>query len=253
MLHNIFIPNEKPTALKPVVAGYEDCERGHFFGPAIRQYLLLHFVTSGSGFYEIGGKKYILESGSIFVIPPFVETLYGADKENPWSYIWIGFEADGPLPCALPDVIHEPRAAEIFRSIEKSDRLNNSRLSFLTAKLWELFTLLSEDKPESVNFADAARDMIHSEYIYGITVSDIASRLNVNRSYLSVIFKERFGISPKGYLLRHKMEIAASLLQKGNGVKITANSVGYPDMFTFSKTFKAYFGLSPSEYQKKHR
>ncbi len=253
MQHSIHIPNEKTVKLKPVVAGFEDCEKGHFFGPAVRQYWLFHYVVSGSGVFEIYGNKYTLGSGNIFIIPPFVETFYKADEENPWSYIWIGFEADEPLALDLPNTVYSPRAADIFYSIKKSEILKTARIAFLTGKLWELFALLSEDSTDSVDIAEAARDIIHSEYIYGITVSDIAKRLNVNRSYLSVIFKEKFGISPKGYLMGHQMSIAASLLQKGNGVKVTANSVGYSDMFTFSKIFKSHYGISPSEYQKKHR
>jgi AraC-like DNA-binding protein len=46
------------------------------------------------------------------------------------------------------------------------------------------------------------------------------------------------------------MQIASSLLEKGTRVTVTANSVGYTDMFTFSKAFKSYYGLSPSEYAK---
>ena len=45
------------------------------------------------------------------------------------------------------------------------------------------------------------------------------------------------------------MSIAASLLVKDEkNVSITASSVGYNDIFTFSKMFKRHFGVSPQEY-----
>ena len=45
------------------------------------------------------------------------------------------------------------------------------------------------------------------------------------------------------------MSVAASLLANGNvTVSVTAYSVGYTDIFTFSKMFKKHFGISPKEY-----
>ncbi|MBO7217085.1 MAG: helix-turn-helix transcriptional regulator, partial [Clostridia bacterium] len=76
---------------------------------------------------------------------------------------------------------------------------------------------------------------------------------NMNRSYISSVFKEKYGISPKHYLLNHRMNMAATLLQQQNRVNATAAAVGYSDTFIFSKAFKNYYGVSPSEYSKKYR
>lgn len=253
MQHNVFAPNENMARLKPIVAGYEDCKKGHSFGPAVRHQWLIHYVVSGIGYFRINGKQYTLSSGNMFVIPPYVEIFYAADEEKPWSYIWIGFEVDGKMPCELEDTIYLPKAKEVFDAIKEGCDILPTRSSFLLARIWDLFDLLLKDKPNSVDYAETIRDMIHSEYIYGITISEITERLNMNRSYLSVTFKEKYGISPKQYLLEHRMNMAATLLQRGNGVKVTANSVGYSDMFIFSKAFKKYYGLSPTEYAKKYR
>lgn len=249
MLHNISVANETLCRLKPVIAGYEDCPSGHFFGPAVRNHWLIHYVVSGLGYFEIEGKQYTVTAGSMFVIPPYIETFYAADKDKPWSYIWIGFEVDGQLPCTLHDVIYAPRAEEIFQSIKNS----TPRALYLSAKLWALFALLCDDEQKYNDYAESAINIIHSQYINDITVAKIAEMLNINRTYLSTVFKEKYGVSPKKYLLDYRMKIAASLLEKGMKVTVTAISVGYSDMFTFSKAFKCYYGLSPSEYAKKHR
>ena len=73
-------------------------------------------------------------------------------------------------------------------------------------------------------------------------------------TYFSVIFKNKIGMSPKQYLLNYRMNIAASIIEKNNiSVTIAANSVGYSDVFTFSKMFKRHFGISPSQYGKEYR
>ena len=48
------------------------------------------------------------------------------------------------------------------------------------------------------------------------------------------------------------MERAAMLLARyGYNVTVTAASVGYPDLFAFSRAFRRYFGISPSEYSRR--
>ena len=83
----------------------------------------------------------------------------------------------------------------------------------------------------------------------GITVEEIAKKLNLDRTYFSTLFKRKTGVSPKQYLLDYRMSIAASLILKNDiTVSVAAYSVGYSDIFTFSKMFKKHFGVSPKEY-----
>ena len=92
------------------------------------------------------------------------------------------------------------------------------------------------------------------EFHTEITVSEIAKRLHIARTYFSDIFKARKGISPKRYLYELRMEKAAELLLKhGINATATANSVGYPDVFAFSRAFKRYYKYAPTEYVKKYK
>lgn len=71
--------------------GMEECIPGHFFGPAIRDHYLLHYILDGEGTFEVGGFSYRLRKGQWFLICPQVITYYQADVVNPWSYCWFGF------------------------------------------------------------------------------------------------------------------------------------------------------------------
>jgi len=59
--------------------------------------------------------------------------------------------------------------------------------------------------------------------------------------------------SPREYLATLRMNKAAELLCGGFGVTVVAASVGYPDVFSFSRAFKNYYGLPPTEYVKTKR
>ncbi len=87
--------------------------------------------------------------------------------------------------------------------------------------------------------------------MHDISVEKIAQHLNLDRTYFSVIFKKKTGLSPKQYILSYRMNIAANLIIKKHiTVSVVANSVGYSDLYTFSKMFKRHFGVSPSNYAK---
>lgn len=252
MMYVAIVSDEDYKGLNPVQFGYEDCKKGHYYGPAIRPYWLIHFVVSGFGYYRIGEREYNVCPGEMFVIPPFEETFYKADNQKPWTYIWIGFTCDEPLPAELPDVIHCPEAMQIFESMKKCDSFNQGKSAYLSAKLWELFSMLLCNQKPHTDYVQAALDCIHSEYMHGITIEQIADKLKLDRCYFSTLFKKKTGLSPKQYLTNYRMVMAASLLtEKNTSITVTACSVGYSDLFTFSKAFKRHFGVSPNEYIKK--
>ena len=84
-----------------------------------------------------------------------------------------------------------------------------------------------------------------------LKISDIAKKLNLNRSYLYKIFKEETGYSLKDYLIQIRMEKSADLLTSTTfHISEIANAVGFPDALAFSKAFKKHFGQSPSHYRR---
>lgn len=250
-MYNVFINDNYNYNLAPVLFGYESCKKSHHFGPAVRTYWLIHYVVSGYGIYKINNKEYHVKPGEMFIIPPYEETYYEADSKTPWNYIWIGFTGNDEIRKLLKDVIICPEAERIFMDMKNFEECYRNKSAFLTGKLYELISALSEKDtfPQENDYVNQAIACIRSEYMYKITVNDIANRLNIDRTYLSVIFKNKTGISPKQYLINYRLNTAASLLNKHNSsISVIANSVGYSDVYTFSKAFKQHFGITPTKY-----
>ena len=249
--HFILVRKESYPSVAPVQVGYERCTPSHAFGPAIRTFWLLHYVVSGKGIFEIDGRRYEVEQGSFFTIPPFVETYYCADAAEPWEYIWIGFECGGELPVALSDVVHCPAAGRLFEQMRRCGELEGGRTAFLCGKLWELFSLLLEGSATRGDYIDKALSIIHAEYMNDINVQRIAAKLGLERTYFSVLFKKHTGSSPVQYLKDYRLSRAAELLEQGKSPTVAAYSVGYADIYLFSKMFKRRYGLSPRSFAEK--
>ena len=74
--------------------GLEKCVPLYSFGPAVRPNYLIHYVLDGEGYYYVNDNKYKVRKNQGFLIEPNVVTFYQADKDNPWTYLWIGIDGD---------------------------------------------------------------------------------------------------------------------------------------------------------------
>lgn len=94
-----------------------------------------------------------------------------------------------------------------------------------------------------------------TEYLYEnyrtATLEDAAVRVNLSSAYLSRVFKEKSGMNFSELLLKVRMEKACEMLEdiqyKNYDI---AFYVGYDNPKNFSRAFKAYYHISPSEYRK---
>lgn len=85
-----------------------------------------------------------------------------------------------------------------------------------------------------------------------ITSIDMAQYLFLNSSYFSRYFKRLAGINFTDYVHQYKMKIAEKMLKTSNQpLESLAMSLGYSDRNYFSKVFKKYTGMTPSEYKSK--
>lgn len=241
------LSNQHFSDLNPVILGQEHCAPNHLFGPAVRKYVLIHFVVSGKGIFCRDGIEYPVSAGEAFIIFPNEITTYFADKKDPWFYQWIGF--DGALSdrfLELPPVFeYKTNWAGEMLKINEEDTL---REHLIASKLFLMYAdLLSERKPTN-RYVENAKDYINALYMQRISIEQLAESLNLDRRYLSRIFKQQTGKTLQEYLIWVRMEEAKKLLARGSSVADAAQLCGYDDVCNFSKMFKRLYGISPSRW-----
>lgn len=241
--------NKHFSDLNPINCGFERCKPRHKFGPAIRDYYLIHYVVKGQGLFQTAGREYTVRPGMIFIINRGERTFYQADGQNPWEYIWIGF--DGALSEAfgqLPPVVQ--LSSSLFFEMREARHLQNTKAEFLTAKLFMLYSALFESQEASISYAKQVADFIENNYMKRIYIEEIARNLKIDRRYLSKLFRAEYGVSLQQYIIDLKMRKASELLLGGYQVKEVADMVGYEDAFNFSKIFKKNTGFTPSGFKR---
>ncbi|WP_281888779.1 AraC family transcriptional regulator [Paenibacillus sp. YYML68] len=90
-------------------------------------------------------------------------------------------------------------------------------------------------------------------YAEPLRVDALAAEVGIHRSHFSFAFRERFGTSPKAYLTKLRMTKALELIRADrlSLIQEIALTVGYPDLFTFTRAFTRYYGMSPTEARMK--
>ncbi len=107
------------------------------------------------------------------------------------------------------------------------------------------------NSPRGAQHVDMAKRYIDENYFNDIKVEQLAELLGLDRKYLRNLFIEHVGMSTKDYLMERRIERAKELLEIGDlPISSVALSVGYHDALGFSKIFKKYVGVSPSEYKE---
>lgn len=251
------VTNRQFEEINPMSAGYEKCAPGHFFGPWIRNFHIIHYIQNGKGYFIREGKEYSLSKGDLFLIRPSELCKYYSDRQDPWSYVWIGFSGkkveeflDTTGFHGNQCVFHAPRAEYIFSEIQNVKVQNIALEFFLCSKIYELFTVLYTAKPEN-EYIEKAVNYICSNYSSPVSIEEIAGLLNIDRRHLGRLFTARTGMTPKEYLINVRLQNAADLLRNSNyPVMEVAELVGYDDYGSFLKIFKKKYGMAPSQFRK---
>ena len=256
MYQRILLNNLHLKDLNPIVCGRRFSTPGLVVHHGIQDIYVLHYVTKGTGSYRSGDKYFTVKPGEIFIVHPTEIASYTADNDDPWEYIWVGFQCSDQFASLLqPYVISMPGAAPIFNQIAECSASPVKEWT-ICSLLYELFVRLFARNTQvpcrQEDYVDQAINYIEANYSQPLYVAEIAEALGLSRHYFCRIFKEQTSTSPQEYIVSYRMERAVELLTVYHLTqKEVALLTGYPDVYAFSRMFKRKFGIAPGQYNKR--
>lgn len=259
-------------------SGYAQCGPMHCYGPASRPHYIIHFVLKGKGMYQASGQKHYLSAGQGFLIEPGTQTFYQADKDDPWSYLWIGVGGSKAgryirdIGLNSEQLIFRSESGEklkeIVLDILKHTEMTTANLFYLQGRLYDFFSVLARDVVidsyvgtmkgkeygKESGYIKEAMAFIRNEYANGIGVNELAQHLNVSRSYLYTLFMKGLNISPRDFLQKYRITRARELLVLTElSVEAVGTSCGYGTAERFARAFKQEIGMTPTQFRKYYR
>ncbi len=265
-------PMQKEKGLQLRDCGHEVCEQAHSFGPAVRDYYLLHVIRKGRGLFENKFGRYEAQAGQGFMIFPGEITVYTADMQDPWEYDWVGFagEVAGEWVQKLsitqlcPVIAmgeYAGRVTRVMRDVYEDSAALDERELAAVGGLYRLFAWLWQiAQPQSGRWTVSQGERYYQRaywYMEGnfqrdLQIADVAAYVGLSRSQLFRIFVKHGGISPQQALLSMRLAQAQTLLRTTElPLKAVALSSGFSSAARMGDVFRQEKGMTPTQFREK--
>ncbi|MBD0382182.1 AraC family transcriptional regulator [Paenibacillus sp. WST5] len=232
---------------------------------SFKQYAIV-YIAGGSGTYRVGGgEKQAVGTGSFFLFYPNASFDYGPARDETWDEFYFTIEGSriqewldtwltdlGQVRQVSPDDAQQSKIDRIFALMESGDPGNLDRAALLLESfLYEL--VLNSQSRLRISSADPVAkllDDISASINQPFDATDVCERHHISLSTLRRMIHKATGYSLHEYIHRLKISEAKNmLLNTHQSVKETAASLGFKDVFYFSRLFKKYVGVSPQHFR----
>ncbi len=223
---------------------------------------IFEYITKGAGYLEIDGKLEHLHAGDAFMLPergcPY---RFWHDPQDPWNKLVV--HATGSTLESLVrfydignnHIIHNNLSMrDIFMEfLQLSHDLStaNRKSLMLFHKMIEKWQTPGQNRQtHSIEAAVKLKVYLDNTVYKKFSLQDYAANRHVSSEHLIRVFKQAYQKTPYTYLCEQRLGIAKNMLQFTNDpLKIIAERLCFTDPYHFSKVFKKYIGMAPSEYR----
>lgn len=231
----------------------------------------LHYFLGGAGSFKNAGVMKQINPGSLFLSAPGdIHTVMPASKTDPITYYAILFKPgkkDEEFTTLLKSIISAGKSYQIgtnyrFFFEELKDKFlshNRARVNSGIHQFISFLYMLSDGTGE-FHYSDGSNSHIErslrvmqNNVFSKLTLDELAEKLKLNKSYFIRLFSKKMNSTPMKYFTKLKIEAASSmLLSTTKPIYEIADKLSFYSEFHFSKCFKQYKGLPPSEYREEY-
>lgn len=235
----------------------------------VPSYSKLYYIIDGEGLLRFCGKDYYPRPGELYLMPAGIKASYSTISNHRFTKYFCHFTAN-VSNINLFNLINMPpfvrvREPEVVISLfEKlfaaTETTGLAAILRVRSALLELLSIFIEYAGEQnmslvnaviVEKLNPIIDYIHDHLSEKILIRNIAEMVNMHPTSFCKLFRKHLLLSPKRYIIMKRMESARDLLLATSlSLSEIADINGYNDAFHLSKSFKNYYGLSPSDYRK---
>lgn len=228
---------------------------------------VISYSLSGACHYRWGSHSRTIRSGDILLFMPGFYRSAKSSETEPWEFIVIKVSLTDINPATLDMLralpVHLPNAVKkLGELMQKCESIWSKKRSGYIVRckgiIYEIFfLLLREAENRSLNVKAAMRiapamDLLEQNMHLNYSTETLAEASGLSVSHFRTLFRHVTGFSPVQYQNYLSMARAKDLLLSGNiSVSEAANMIGIGDIYYFSRMFKQYMGVSPSNAKEK--
>jgi AraC-like DNA-binding protein len=124
-------------------------------------------------------------------------------------------------------------------------------IHLILARIIPIIDLAKNKDIEDYDLTHKIVSYVSEHFQEALTLTELASHLNVSKYYLSRVFSTKLNTSFNNYINYIRLNFALTLIQS-TSYTLTRISIdsGFESQRTFNRAFKEVFHLSPSEYRR---
>jgi AraC family transcriptional regulator of arabinose operon len=248
--------------------GYDHCSPEYRVDRQNHAVFVLEYVLRGEGEFVAAGRKWRLLGGMMFHYGPGVPHSYWTHPVNCLQKAWIVYSGTGALRATV-DSLGAPSGAFRLENPEQTFTLVDAMCTEIVNKAFNtqeicdsllralLGTVAQTRLQDTAGGADPiqtyhrCKSIIDTDFVAMRSPFEACSKAHVSQSYLCRLFKRFAARSPAAYLNELKLNNAAyTLVSSPLSIKEIAASLGFSDQYNFSRSFRRFFGVSPSTYRQ---
>ena len=222
-----------------------------------QKYYQLAIKFNGKTFFQYNGQEHMFASNDVVYIPKESrpDIPYRRKIIEQGDGVCIFFDSPTPLSDRMC-VFHCGDAVK-----HKFALLNKLFSKFVGANgidhmqaFYDLLGLLRDELDQKCDRMNEVERYIQDHFCDAyIDIGKLAKIEGVSDGYFRQKFKKQYSVSPLKYINNLKIEYAKTLIcQNRLSIAEVSSTVGFADANYFSRFFKKYTGLSPTEYEKKY-
>lgn len=259
------IQNYKYIGTKSPVVLY--CEKeydllpGECYGPIIRNIYIIECCVEGYGSVIVNGNEFFINPGDCYILLPGDTIIHTADSKNPRKGYWCaidgldlgfifkeaGISSNSPF---APREFFNELCTCLLKMVKDWNNDDGGKALRETSYIYEFLGILMKNKKTTTNDSriELAIGLMETKYHEQLSIEGIAKEVGLERSYFSVLFKEKTAVSPHKYLTALRIRKACDLIEKENcSISEAAVATGL-DPCNFARIFKREMGKAPLEY-----
>lgn len=226
----------------------------------------IYLILEGQGKITINGTAYYPKKNDMVLLPKnSIVSLY-SENETCYNKYWCDFimhfdgislfdVIDFPYVISLDDISRPKELLDLIDQLHlKTDAASALMINAALLELVAMFLKNDNRTVESVKedeFVSHIKKYIEDNLDEPLSIKTLANEMCFNEKYLIHIFKQHFGMTPARYIKMLRLEKAKQLLIYTDlKAVLIVNNIGYSNIQKFSKDFKEYTGLSPTEFRK---
>ena len=244
----------------------ESVKAGAVHGPVIRDVCVVECNLSGKGTITINGQKFTFGPRDCYVLLPGDTVVQTSDPKDPRSGVYCildgleltrhfheaGINSQNPF---VPGELFGEILRWMEQMLEDVGKKDAGAPMRQASRIYGMLGVMLRGKSTSKgdDLVKKAVGLMESNYHEALSMDSLAGNVGLERSYFSVLFKEKTGMSPYQYLTALRIRKARILLRETDtGVARIAEAVGM-DPRNFARLFKKETDETPLQYRQKHR